>query len=63
MTTTQFPCTKNELADEHIYDVAESGAMREKLNATPYDLIPYLEISEAYARVAEHGAEKYEAWN
>lgn len=61
--TTQFPCTKDELADEPIHDSAASGAMREKLNALPYDLIPYQELSEAYARVAEHGAVKYAPWN
>lgn len=61
--TSQFPCTKNELEDEAIFDAAESGAMREKLSATPYDLIPYIELSEAYARVAEHGAGKYAPWN
>lgn len=58
-----FPCTKAELEDEPIFDAAESGAMREKLLALPYDLIPYQELSEAYARVAEHGAIKYAPWN
>lgn len=61
--TTQFPCTKDELADEPLHAIATSGAMREKLNAPPYDLIPYQELSEAYARVAEHGAAKYDPWN
>lgn len=42
---------------------AASGAMREKLAALPYDLIPYQELSEAYSRVAEHGAVKYAPWN
>jgi len=45
------------------YPEASSGAQREKLNELPYDLIPYQEITDAFARVAEHGAEKYEAWN
>lgn len=58
-----FPDTKDELADEPIFDAASSGAMREKLAATPFDLIPYQELSEAYARVAEHGATKYAPWN
>ena len=42
---------------------ASSGAQREKLNRLPYDLVPFTEITEAYTRVAEHGAEKYEPWN
>lgn len=42
---------------------AETGAKREKLNAIPYDLIPYQELTDAYVRVAEHGAVKYEPWN
>lgn len=40
-----------------------SGAQREKLHAKPYDLIPFAEFTEAFARVAEHGAEKYAPWN
>lgn len=58
-----FPCTKNEIEDEPIFHAAESGAMREKLLSLPYDLIPYQELSEAYSRVAEHGAIKYAPWN
>ena len=42
---------------------AASGAKREKLNALPYDLIPYQEITDAFARVAEFGAIKYAPWN
>jgi hypothetical protein len=42
---------------------ATSGAMREKLNALAYDLVPFSEMTEAYARVAEFGARKYDAWN
>lgn len=42
---------------------AASGAQREKLHVLPYDLIPYQELSEAYARVAEYGAIKYAPWN
>ena len=38
-------------------------AEREKLNAQPYDLVPFQEITEAYCRAAEHGAEKYSEWN
>jgi hypothetical protein len=51
------------------YDVREpmpvsaSGAKRENLNRTPYDLIPFEEIAESYARVAEFGAKKYSPWN
>lgn len=43
--------------------VAASGAMREKLNALPYDLVPHEEMVEAYVRVAEFGAVKYAPWN
>lgn len=43
---------------------AEStGALREKRDAIPYDLVPYQEMTDAYARVAEFGAKKYAAWN
>ena len=59
----QYPCTKEEIADEPIFDAAASGAMREKLTVLPYDLIPYQEFSEAYVRVAEVGAKKYAPWN
>ncbi len=40
-----------------------TGAMREKMNAIPYDLVPFLELTESFARVAEFGAKKYDAWN
>lgn len=40
-----------------------SGAMREKANATPYDLVPYQEFTDSFSRVAEFGAIKYDAWN
>lgn len=40
-----------------------TGAMREKRDAIPYDLVPFQEMTEAYARVAEFGAKKYAAWN
>jgi hypothetical protein len=42
---------------------AQTGANREKLNAIPYDLVPFLEMTEAYSRVAEFGAKKYAPWN
>lgn len=42
---------------------ATSGAMREKLHSTSYDLFPFQETVEAYCRVAEFGAKKYAAWN
>lgn len=45
------------------HPAASSGAQREKLNALPYDLIPYQEFSDAFVRVAEFGAQKYEPWN
>lgn len=40
-----------------------TGALREKMNNQPYDLIPFSEIATSYARVANYGAEKYDAWN
>jgi hypothetical protein len=40
-----------------------NGAQREKTDAIPYDLIPFQEFAEAYARVAEFGAKKYAPWN
>lgn len=42
---------------------SSSGAMREKLNVDPYDLIPFQEIANAFSRVAEFGVKKYEPWN
>ena len=45
------------------HPAAASGAQREKLHALPYDLVPFQEITEAYARVAEFGARKYAPWN
>lgn len=45
------------------HPAAKSGAQREKLGALPYDLIPYQEITDAFARVAEFGAIKYALWN
>lgn len=41
------------------FDAAPSGAQREKLNASPYDLVPFKEMTDAYVRVAEFGAKKY----
>lgn len=45
------------------HPAASSGAQREKLHALPYDLVPFQEMTEAYVRVAEFGAKKYEPWN
>lgn len=45
------------------HPAAASGAQREKLGTIPYDLVPFLEIAEAYSRVAEFGARKYSPWN
>ena len=42
---------------------ASTGARREKLNAIPYDLVPFQEITNAFTRVAEFGAIKYDPWN
>lgn len=45
------------------YDRSETGAAREKLNSIRYDYMPSRIVNESYARVAAHGAEKYEADN
>ena len=45
------------------HPAAVSGAQREKLHVAPYDLVPYQEITDAFVRVAEHGAKKYAPWN
>lgn len=45
------------------HPAAASGAQREKLHATPYDLVPFQEMTDAFARVAEFGAKKYAPWN
>lgn len=45
------------------FATAPSGAQREKLNALPYDLVPFKEMTDAYVRVAEFGAKKYAPWN
>lgn len=50
----------------HVRDphpTAASGAQREKLDALPYDLVPFQEFTDAYVRVAEFGARKYQPWN
>jgi hypothetical protein len=48
---------------ERMMPAAKSGAEREKLDVLPYDLVPFQELTEAYARVAEFGAKKYSPWN
>lgn len=45
------------------HPTSQTGAQREKMNAAPYDLVPFQEITEAFARVAEFGAQKYAVWN
>jgi hypothetical protein len=45
------------------YPAAPTGALREKLHAPKYDLVPFREMVDAYVRVAEFGAKKYDAWN
>lgn len=42
---------------------AETGAQREKLDALPYDLVPFQEMTDSFVRVAEFGARKYDVWN
>lgn len=46
-----------------VYPEHSTGAKREKLSALRYDYMPQLEVNEAYARVATHGAIKYETDN
>jgi|GEM_PF-5959523 len=48
---------------EKAHPAAASGAQREKLHVQPYDLVPFQELTDAYVRVAEFGARKYEPWN
>jgi hypothetical protein len=67
--------SKSDFEDEEILRMAKwdlekkthpeaaSGAQREKMAALPYDLVPFQEITEAYVRVAEFGANKYAPWN
>lgn len=45
------------------HPAASSGAQREKLGTLPYDLVPFQEITDSYARVAEYGSRKYAPWN
>lgn len=52
---------RTQVRDPH--PKSETGAMREKLHSIPYDLVPFQEMTEAYARVAEFGARKYAPWN
>jgi Domain of unknown function (DUF5664) len=40
-----------------------SGAKRVGLHRIPFDLVPFEEIAEAYARVSEFGAKRYGVWN
>jgi hypothetical protein len=48
---------------EQSHPVSVTGAQREKLLVQPYDLVPFQEMTEAYVRVAEFGANKYQPWN
>lgn len=52
-----------EMATTSSMPRSDTGAMREKLQALRYDYMPALEVNEAYARVAAHGAEKYDTDN
>lgn len=52
----------NEITHQK-FAASSTGAMREKLNTLPYDLVPFQEITDAYVRVAEMGAKKYDPWN
>ena len=63
----QAPYVQLMSIDEALLEVttpaSTTGAKREKLHALPYDLVPFQEIADAYVRVAEFGAKKYEPWN
>lgn len=52
-----------DLQEMKDHPAAASGAKREKLHVLPYDLVPFQEMTDAYVRVAEFGAKKYEPWN
>ena len=54
---------EDQLTEQKEHPKAASGAMREKLDVLPYDLIPFQEMTESFARVAEFGARKYAVWN
>ena len=54
---------QNEREEAHDFPATETGAKREKLDVIPYDQVPYQEITDAFARVAEHGIQKYGSWN
>jgi hypothetical protein len=58
-------CSSNLQGREEMnnYPASQTGAQREKLDVLPYDLVPFQEMTEAYVRVAEFGAKKYEPWN
>lgn len=45
------------------HPAAATGAQREKMHTQPYDLVPFQEMTDAYARVAEFGQTKYAPWN
>ena len=53
----------NEQAEAPEMPRHSTGAMREKLDVLRYDYMPQLEVNEAYARVATHGAKKYDTDN
>ena len=53
----------NVSLEEIEFASAATGAQREKMAATPYDLFPFAEVVPAYCEVAEFGAKKYAPWN
>ena len=55
-----FPDEFYETRDQ---SVGEGGALRAKKQGPFYDLVPFQEIADAYERVAEFGAKKYDVWN
>lgn len=62
-TKSTHRCRLTELTLYSEHPSAASGAQREKLSVLPYDLVPFQEITDAFARVAEYGAKKYAPWN
>ena len=51
------------IASDEGFTAAKTGALREKMNSLRYDYMPQRITNEAYARVADFGAKKYDTDN
>ena len=60
-TYSQETLTTNEAVKE--MPVAETGAKREKLYSVRYDYLPMKDVAEAYCKIADFGAKKYDVDN